>query len=112
MLIGFQVKSQTKAYYDRHFVLKLNNNLYGLKQGSYNWYKKLKPSLVDHNFKPSDIEPCLYIGNAMILLTYADDWIIVGTSMVAINAFVKSMEVGPKNFTLTNEGNIDKLIGI
>ena len=32
--------------------------------------------------------------------------------MVAINAFFKSMEVGPDNFTLTDEVNIDKFLGI
>ena len=32
--IGFQVEGQTKADSDRHFVLKLNNNIYGLKEGS------------------------------------------------------------------------------
>ena len=30
--------------------------------------------------------------------------------MVSIDAFVKLMEVGPKNFMLTNEGNIDKFL--
>ena len=32
--IGFQVDGQSEADYDRHYVLKLNNNLYGLQQGS------------------------------------------------------------------------------
>ena len=57
--IGFQVYGQTETYFDRHYVLKLNKNLYGLKQGSFNWYKKLKTSLVNRNLKPSDIDPCL-----------------------------------------------------
>ena len=48
----------------------------------------------------------------MIELTYVDDFVIVGPSMAAINAFVKSMEVGPKTFMLTNEGNIDRFLGI
>ena len=67
--IGFQVEGQTDADSYCHFVRKLNKNLYGLKQGSYNWYEILKTSLVDRNFKPSDIDPCLYICNGMILLT-------------------------------------------
>ena len=48
----------------------------------------------------------------MIVLTYVDDCIIVGPSMQKIDAFFKSMEVGPKNFTLNDEGDIDKLLGI
>ena len=34
---GFQVDGHTEASSERSFLLKLNNNLYGLKQGSYNW---------------------------------------------------------------------------
>ena len=34
--IGFQVDGQTEADSDRHCVLKLNKNLYGLKQVSFN----------------------------------------------------------------------------
>ena len=108
--IGFQVEGQTKADSDRHFFLKLNKNVYGLKQGSYSWYKKLKTSPVDRNFKPSDIDPCLYNGNVMIMFTYVDYWIIVGPSMVAINVFIKSMKVGTEKFTPTDEGKSPILI--
>ena len=48
----------------------------------------------------------------MIVLTYVDDCIIVGTSIAAIDSFVASMQNGPKNFKLTDEGNIDKFLGI
>ena len=91
LLFGFQVDGQTEADSDKHCVLKLNKNLYGLKEGSYNWYKKLKASLIDRDFKSSDRDPCLYIGNGMIILTYVDDCIIVGPSMTQIDSFVKSM---------------------
>ena len=71
--IGFQIDGQTEAYSKRLYVLKLNKNLYGLKQGSYNWYDKLKKSLVDRYLKPSYIGPCLYIGKGIIIITYVDD---------------------------------------
>ena len=48
----------------------------------------------------------------MIVLTYVDDCIIVGPSMQKVDAFLKSMEVGPENFTLNDEGDIDKFLGI
>ena len=110
--IGFQVDGQTEADSDRHYVLKLNKNLYGPKQGSFNWYEKLKTSLVNRNFKPSYIDTFLYIGNGIIVLTYIDDCIIVGPSMQKIDEFVKWMEVGPKTFTLTDQGYIDQFLGI
>ena len=94
--IGFQVDGHTEASSEHTFLLKLNKHLYGLKQGSSNWYKKLKKCLVDRGFKPSDIDLYLYIGNGMIILTYVDDCIIVGPSMENINRFVDSMNNGDK----------------
>ena len=49
---GFQLDGQTEADFDKHYVLKLNKNFYGLKQRSYNWYRKLMASLIDRDFKP------------------------------------------------------------
>ncbi|EJK58187.1 hypothetical protein THAOC_21711, partial [Thalassiosira oceanica] len=108
----------------RKYVLKLNKNLYGLKQASYNWYEKLKKGLTDRGFTPSTTDPCLYLKRGMIVLTYVDDCIIVGNSMDEIDDFVASMSntkphefqgnkiTKPENFILTDEGNIDKFLGI
>ena len=48
----------------------------------------------------------------MIILTYIYDWIIVGTSMINIDYFAKSMKYEPEKFVLTDEGDIDKFLGI
>ena len=50
--------------------------------------------------------------NGMIILTYADDCIVVGPSMNDINGFFASMNYGSENFVLTNEGDINKFLGI
>jgi len=110
--IGFQVDGETEADSERHYLLKLNKSLYGLKQASFNWYEKLKTGLMDRELVPSKIDPCLYLGKGMIVLTYVDDCIIIGNSMEKINAFVKTMQKGPENFILTDEGEIDKYLGI
>jgi hypothetical protein len=98
---------------NRHlYVLKLKKNLYGLKQASFNWFDKLKTGLMDRDFKPSTADPCLYYKKGMIVLTYVDDCIIVGNKMKEIDDFVKSMQNGSENFILTDEGDIDKFLGI
>ena len=108
--IGFQPEgvnpSQTSNY-----LLKLNVSLYGLKQASFNWFEKLKKGLMDREFVPSAIDPCLYLKKGMIVLTYIDDCIIVGNDMKDIDAFIYSMQHGPENFILTDEGDIDKFLG-
>ena len=43
------------------YVLNLNNNLYGLKQVSLNWYDKLCDGLIARDLVPSVIDPCFYL---------------------------------------------------
>ena len=47
-----------------------------------------------------------------MILTYVDDCIIAGTSMKDIDSFVFSMQHGPENFILTDEGDVNKFLGI
>ena len=48
----------------------------------------------------------------MVVLTYADDLIIVKPSMVDIDAFVHSMKNRPEIFVLTYKRDINKFHGI
>ena len=110
--IGFQIDSQTEADSDIHYVLKLNKNLYGLKQGIYNWYEDMKKYLVERYFKSSDIVPCLYIGKGMIILTYVDDCIIVGPSTKDVDGFVDSMRSASKHSVFIDDGDINKFFNL
>jgi hypothetical protein len=42
----------------------------------------------------------------LMILVYVDDCIIVGSNMMDIDNFVKSMQNGPENFILMDQGNI------
>ncbi len=94
------------------YVLKLKKSPYGLKQASLNWFEKLKQGLMGRGFHPSEIDPCLYLKANMILLTYVEDCIIFSPSMESIDPLVQSMQDGPGNFKLTDEGNVNKFLGI
>jgi hypothetical protein len=48
----------------------------------------------------------------MIIITYVDDCIIISNSMKVINTFVTSMKDGPEEYVLTDEGDINKFLGI
>ena len=41
-------------------VLKLEKNLYGLKQASFNWSEMLKSDIIELGYTPSKVDPCLY----------------------------------------------------
>ena len=109
---GFQIDGATEEESSRKYILKLNKSLYGLKQASFNWYEKLKSGLLVRGFTQSKIDPCLYFKKGMLIITYVDDCIIVAKSMVDINTFVESMKNGSEEFILTDEGNINKFLGI
>jgi hypothetical protein len=100
-------KEQSQIY-----VLKLKTSLYGLKQANLNWFEKLKLGLTNCGFIPLVIDPCLYTKKDMVVLTYVNDCIIVVTSIKSINAFICSMQHRKENFILTDEGNVNKLLGI
>ncbi len=48
----------------------------------------------------------------MMILLYVDGCIIIGKDMDDIDQFVLSMQNGPENFVLTDEGSIDKFLVI
>jgi hypothetical protein len=48
----------------------------------------------------------------MIIITYLDDCIIISDSMEDINTFIKSMKDSPEGYVLTDEGDINKFLGI
>jgi hypothetical protein len=107
--IGFQVDKENES---KWYILKLNKNLYGLKQASLNLFKKLNQGLIDCEFHPSAINPCLYFKKGMKIITYVDDCIIGSDSMKDINTFVESMKDGLNGYVLTDEADINKFLGI
>ena len=108
--LGIEVAESPEQ--SRAYVLKLKKSLYGLKQASLNWFEKLKQGLIDRGFKPSEIDPCLYLKENMVLLTYVDDCIIISPSKENIDRLVRSMQQGPENFKLTDEGDVNKFLGV
>ena len=67
---------------------------------------------MDRGFRSSAIDPCLYLKVNMILLKYVDDCIIFSPTMESIDRLVQPMHDGPENFKLTDEGNVNKFLGI
>jgi hypothetical protein len=82
------------------YVLKLNKNLYGLKQAAYNWFAKLSNGLQDRGFVQSNIDPCIFFGHKCIILTYVDDCIIIGDMHNRITALIQSLHKGEESFLL------------
>ena len=96
----------------RTYVLNLNKSLYGLKQSSSNWFRFLTKGLTDRNFIPSQIDPCIYYKDNCIVLIYVDDCIILSRNKSVIDDFISSLKNGKEKYILTDEGEIDKYLGV
>jgi hypothetical protein len=94
------------------YILRLNKSLYGLKQGSFNWHKKLKEALLARGFTESISDPCVFISKTLIILVYVDDCILISKDDFAIPNFIKSLETGSENFIFTDEGSLSSYLGV
>ena len=94
------------------YVLHLNKSMYGLKQAGHNWFEKLRTGLEARGFIQSQVDKCVFFKNGCIVLTYVDDCIIVGSSMALVDSVIASLRCGEEYFELTDEGSIDKYLGI
>ena len=62
---------------NRPMVLKLIRNIYGEKQGPKVWGDFLHQGLSRVSFKQSQVDPCLYYREGLIVLVYIDDCVLL-----------------------------------
>jgi len=83
----------------RVMAIRLEKSLYGLRQASRNWNKVGDRCmwLRSYGLKPTEADPCAYVGNdkesgaIIIVILYVDDLMIAGPNMDAINRFKKAI---------------------
>jgi hypothetical protein len=72
--------------------LKLNKSLYGLVQAPLSWYNHLQKGLHELTFKVSTLDPGMYYGRGMIIITYVDDTLFFGPDLKAIEGVITELE--------------------
>ena len=105
---GFHVPTGEKGQY----IVELKKSLYGLKQSGLNWYEKLKQGLEKRGFVSSKVDPCVFISEKVIVLTYVDDCIIMGKTEDDIKNLFKSLNEGDENYDFTDEGDLKNYLGV
>ncbi|KAK9055092.1 hypothetical protein SSX86_026172 [Deinandra increscens subsp. villosa] len=103
---GFSKENETR-------VCRLRKSLYGLKQASRNWYKKITNFLLELGFVQSRCDHSLYIykdRNIFIaILIYVDDVIIVGNNSSMIQEIKTNLD---KKFSIKDLGILKYFLGI
>ena len=92
------------------YVLKLERSLYGLVQAPLYWGNHLKDALEKHGLKQSASDPCMYIGDGVICLTYVDDCLFFGKDAAKIDSKIKSIQ--DSGLKLTIENDIFAFLGV
>ena len=90
----------------KQYVLKLDKNLYGLKNAAHNWFNMLSDGLTgpDLNFKKSAIDPCVFLRKDAIILTWVDDCLVFSKDLSVITNIVGTLK---KSFDVDLEENIN-----
>lgn len=104
---GFVVK----GFEDK--VCKLKRAIYGLKQSSRAWNKKVDDFLQKLGYKKSELEPCLYTKKQNGLLTvitlYVDDFFIFSNDPENTNSLKQSLS---NEFKITDLGEAKQCLGV
>ena len=103
---GFHIKDGN----DDEYVIQLVKNLYGTKQAAANWFEMMKQGLEKQGFKSSKTDPCLFLQNDTIIVTYVDDCLIFSKDKKNIDVLLDNLR---KTFQLTDEGSdVNAFLGI
>ena len=89
-------------------LLKLQMNLYGLKDGQVTWHEHIKAGLLSRGFQQSKVNPCLFIKGTVLLVLYIDDTTLFCPNSMAINHEITSLK---QSFELTNEVELQDYLG-
>lgn len=94
-------------------VLKLKKAIYGLKQASRAWNKKVDNCLISNGYKRSKIEPCMYIKDTnkckTIVTVYVDDFFIFSNDKIETENL---KQVLSNQFSIKDLGQVKVCLGM
>lgn len=86
---GFEGTSGEQA---SESVLSLNKSLYGLVDAPMYWYNHLVTKMDMVGLKPSPLDPCMFYGRGMIMLSYVDDCLFFGPDQKEIDKVIQDIK--------------------
>ena len=73
-------------------LLKLQKNLYSLKDAQVTWHDHIKAGLLSRGFRQSKVDPCLFIKGTVLFVLYVDDATLFSPNSMAINCEIMSLK--------------------
>jgi Reverse transcriptase (RNA-dependent DNA polymerase) len=97
---GFEGNSGEQA---SETVLSLNKSLYGLVDAPMYWYNHLVTKMDMVGLKPSPLDPCMFYGRGMIMLSYVDDCLFFGPDQKEIDQVIQDIKGLGMSLTVEND---------
>lgn len=98
---------------NKDYVWKLNKAIYGLKQGSRCWNKRLTQILIELDFVQLNADPCVFIfrdnNGYIILVIYVDDLIIITNQISYKDDLIKQLN---NRITVKDLGELKSILNI
>jgi Reverse transcriptase (RNA-dependent DNA polymerase) len=91
-------------------VLRLKRSLYGLKQSPKNFFDHLKRKLLALGFEQSTADPCLFIHERVICITYVDDCVFFAPNSADIDAMIDGLRAA--DMELNKEDDVAGFLGV
>ena len=91
-------------------VLKLERNLYGLKDAGRTWFEHLTTKLETMGFIATQSDPCVYTRGTDIIVLYVDDCILISRTKAAADQL--HHEIQQQGFSTTDEGSMEQYLGM
>ena len=85
-------------------VLQILRNIYGLKDAGATWFDHLCEGLINLDFKPSEIDPCIYHKKGLTILIYVDDCLIFSETPEKADKMIEGLK--ESGYALTDEGEL------
>lgn len=93
-------------------ILKVQKSLYGDRRAPRLWYDHLRSALTSekYGFVVSELDPCLFLKDDLIIVVYVDDAIIVSKDSSKVDDIIQTLK--DDHFDLTQEGSLSAYLGI
>ena len=96
--------------YGKDYVLKLNRSVYGIRQAATNFFQYLTLEFEKLDMKPSDRDPCLFIGKKVIAIVYVDDILLFSKDDGEINRVIATL--AKNGVQIRREGTAEGFLGV